>query len=158
GAGEARSRPRAARLQGLWRRGSGGGQLDRGRPAEEPAHRSAYFGEVAAPAVTGRACRAPCPRARPARRRARASATMPGPMAEPDSPPARRGRVSGREARKARRAQPKAAPAYITRALPPYAPLDEEALLAIEAHADRLLDEIGMEIRGDAAALELWRR
>jgi len=35
--------------------------------------------------------------------------------------------------------------------------LDEEQLAAIETHADRLLEEIGMEIRGDARAIELWR-
>jgi len=35
--------------------------------------------------------------------------------------------------------------------------LDEEQLAGIEKHADRILQEIGMEIRGDAAALQLWK-
>jgi trimethylamine--corrinoid protein Co-methyltransferase len=49
------------------------------------------------------------------------------------------------------------APAYITRALPPYALLSEEGLVTIESRADQLLEEIGMEIRGDDVALGLWR-
>ena len=73
-------------------------------------------------------------------------------MADTD-PPARGLRGSTRAARKARRAQPPLAPAYITRALPPYELLSEEGLRAVEAHADRLLEEIGMEIRGDEAAI-----
>jgi trimethylamine--corrinoid protein Co-methyltransferase len=35
--------------------------------------------------------------------------------------------------------------------------LDEEQLVSVEHHADRILQEIGMEIRGDAAALCLWK-
>jgi len=35
--------------------------------------------------------------------------------------------------------------------------LDEEQLLLIEHHADRILQEIGMEIRGDPAAIRLWK-
>jgi trimethylamine--corrinoid protein Co-methyltransferase len=35
--------------------------------------------------------------------------------------------------------------------------LREEQLVAIEAHADRILQEIGMEIRGDAVAIRLWK-
>lgn len=69
----------------------------------------------------------------------------------------RRTRVSGREARRARRAHAPAAPAYLTRRLPPFELLSEEGLLALEGHADQLLEEIGMEIRGDEAALTLWR-
>src|SRR6185312_9521726 len=64
----------------------------------------------------------------------------------------------GREARIARRAERPQAPPFITRCLPPYGLLSEEGLLAVEAHADLLLHEIGMEIRGDEVALELWRK
>jgi len=78
-------------------------------------------------------------------------------MADPDPPLARRARSGTRAARKARRARQPAAPAFITRELPPYELLGEAGLLALEAHADRLLEEIGMEIRGDEAALALWR-
>jgi len=69
----------------------------------------------------------------------------------------RRMRPSGREARRARRAQAPSAPPYLTRRLPPYELLSEEGLVALESHADLLLEEIGMEIRGDEAALALWR-
>ena len=75
-----------------------------------------------------------------------------------ETPAARRRGRWGRETRKARHAKPPQAPAFITRRLPPYALLDEEGLCALELHADQLLDEIGMEIRGDEVALELWRR
>ena len=46
---------------------------------------------------------------------------------------------------------------FITRAIPPYEMLSEEALALIEQHADQLLEEIGLEIRGDQDALRLWR-
>ena len=50
-----------------------------------------------------------------------------------------------------------AAPAYLTREIPPYALLGEEGLAAIEAQADWLLKEIGIEFRGDPEALALFR-
>ena len=78
-------------------------------------------------------------------------------MSENDPTPARRARPSGRDARKAERARAPAAPAYLTRRLPPYALLDEDGLVAIERHADQLLEEIGLEVRGDEEALRLWR-
>ncbi len=46
---------------------------------------------------------------------------------------------------------------FIQRAIPPYEMLEEEQLVSVEHHADRILQEIGMEIRGDAAALSLWK-
>jgi trimethylamine---corrinoid protein Co-methyltransferase len=46
---------------------------------------------------------------------------------------------------------------FITRVIPPYEMLDEEQLVNIETHADRILHEIGMEIRGDADAIRLWK-
>jgi trimethylamine---corrinoid protein Co-methyltransferase len=78
-------------------------------------------------------------------------------MSENHPAAARRARPSGREARqKARSARP-VAPAYITREIPPYEFLSPDGLEAIERHADRLLEEIGLEIRGDAEAIRLWR-
>ena len=76
-----------------------------------------------------------------------------------ENPPEERRRVrpSARDARKAQRAERPTGPAYITRALPPYELLSEEGLQAIESHADRLLEEIGLEVRGDAEAIRLWR-
>ncbi|MDE0498457.1 MAG: trimethylamine methyltransferase family protein [Acidimicrobiaceae bacterium] len=43
------------------------------------------------------------------------------------------------------------------RRIPPYELLDEAALARLEAHADWILDEIGVEFRGDDEALELFR-
>jgi trimethylamine--corrinoid protein Co-methyltransferase len=79
-------------------------------------------------------------------------------MADVDAAPARS--RSGRAARIASRAGAggrTSGPAYITRRIPPYELADEEGLAAIEAHADRLLAEIGMEIRDDPEALQLFR-
>jgi trimethylamine---corrinoid protein Co-methyltransferase len=55
------------------------------------------------------------------------------------------------------RATHPAAGPFITRAIPPYEMLGEEQLVIIEQHADRLLEEIGLEIRGDGQALRLWK-
>ncbi|HLW25343.1 MAG TPA: trimethylamine methyltransferase family protein [Steroidobacteraceae bacterium] len=46
---------------------------------------------------------------------------------------------------------------FITRHIPPYEMLDEEQLVLIEQHADRILQDIGMEVRGDEEAVRLWR-
>ncbi len=50
------------------------------------------------------------------------------------------------------------APAFLTRKIPPYELLDEEALVGLEDHAEWLLSEIGIEIRDDPEALELFRQ
>ncbi len=47
---------------------------------------------------------------------------------------------------------------YIIRNIPPYDVLSEENLLRIEAAADRVLAETGIEFRDDPVALEHWRR
>src|SRR5579862_9020637 len=70
----------------------------------------------------------------------------------------RHGRPSARDARRAQRAVRPSGPAYITRAMPPYELLSPEGLEALERHADRLLAEVGLEIRGDAEAIRLWQR
>ncbi|KAA3630988.1 MAG: trimethylamine methyltransferase, partial [Proteobacteria bacterium] len=66
----------------------------------------------------------------------------------------RRRRGSGR----ARVSSVAPAPPFIRRRLPWFDVLDEEALVRIEAHADWILSEIGIEFRADAAALARWRR
>ncbi|MYA25474.1 MAG: trimethylamine methyltransferase, partial [Acidimicrobiales bacterium] len=43
------------------------------------------------------------------------------------------------------------------RRIPPYELLDDGALTRLESHADWILDEIGVEFRGDDEALELFR-
>ncbi|MCJ8237597.1 trimethylamine methyltransferase family protein (plasmid) [Rhizobium sp. SSM4.3] len=47
---------------------------------------------------------------------------------------------------------------FIRRNIPTYDILSEESLLRIEAVADRILAEIGIEFRDDPAALDLWRK
>ena len=74
-------------------------------------------------------------------------------------PPARRergGRSSQREARLQR--TPVAGRPYIIRNIPTYDILGEENLVRIEAAADRILAEVGIEFRDDPAAIEHWRR
>ena len=50
------------------------------------------------------------------------------------------------------------APAYIKRRIPVYDLLDEEELQRLENHAEWILSEIGLEIRGDPIALDLFRK
>jgi trimethylamine--corrinoid protein Co-methyltransferase len=67
-----------------------------------------------------------------------------------DATGGRRARTGGREGRQRLRAEhARPAPAYITRKIPTYALCSEEGLEVIEAHADRILEAIGFEIRGD---------
>ena len=51
-----------------------------------------------------------------------------------------------------------AAPPYIKRQIPYYEFLGEEGLVALERQADWLMQEIGLEFRGDPEALRLWRQ
>ena len=69
----------------------------------------------------------------------------------------RRARGGGRDARQKARGGP-AAPAYIKRVIPPYEMLGEEGLVALENEADRILEEIGFEIRGDDEAIALFKK
>jgi trimethylamine---corrinoid protein Co-methyltransferase len=69
-------------------------------------------------------------------------------MSPPESP-RRRPRVA--------RAAPPPAPAYVTRAIPYYAMLDDDALARIESQAFRLLQEVGIEFRDDPEATRRWR-
>lgn len=73
----------------------------------------------------------------------------------PPRPDARRG--GGRDGRIARRAERRVIrPAAIRRRIPTYDPFGEEALARLEAHADWILREIGVEIR-DERARRLFR-
>lgn len=69
-------------------------------------------------------------------------------MTRPNSP--------GRRTRETRTALP-SGPAYVTRAIPYYAMLDDDALARIEGQAFRLLQETGIEFRDDPDALRRWR-
>lgn len=66
----------------------------------------------------------------------------------------------GRGARRDRRAQAATGTGrpYIQRNIPTYDILSEESLIRIEATADRILAEIGIELRDDADAMELYRK
>ena len=46
---------------------------------------------------------------------------------------------------------------YIKREVPVYEVLNEEGLALIEANADTILEEVGIEFRDDAEALAMWR-
>src|SRR5690606_15005281 len=75
--------------------------------------------------------------------------------------PARRigGERGGAAARRAARAGggPGRQMPQIMRKVGTYEVLDEEALAIIEANADRVLEEVGIEFRDDPEALELWK-
>lgn len=65
---------------------------------------------------------------------------------------------AGRAPRRSRKTRATiAAPAYVTRAIPFYEMLDEDALVKLENQADWLLQEIGIEFREDPEALRIWR-
>ncbi len=71
----------------------------------------------------------------------------------------RRGRAAGgAEARRAARSGGGVAKRRpISRAMPLYEPLNAEALEMIEHNAETVLEEIGIEFRDDAEALEIWK-
>jgi trimethylamine---corrinoid protein Co-methyltransferase len=70
--------------------------------------------------------------------------------------PSRRG--GGRDAKRAARlAAVTGYPPYITRNIPYVELLGEEGLSLIEANAETILTEIGVEFRDDPEALEIWR-
>ena len=77
-----------------------------------------------------------------------------------DPPQARHGRAGGREARRREREHKAAGPGrpYIIRNIPTYDVLSEENLLRVEAAADRILAETGIEFRDDPVALDHWKR
>ncbi|MBT8079780.1 MAG: trimethylamine methyltransferase family protein [Gammaproteobacteria bacterium] len=67
--------------------------------------------------------------------------------------------MGGRKAHAERSAlQAKAAgPAYITRKIPYFEFADEESLCRIEAHAEWLMQDVGIEFRDDPVVLDIWR-
>ncbi|MCH8551786.1 MAG: trimethylamine methyltransferase family protein [Natronospirillum sp.] len=69
----------------------------------------------------------------------------------------RRRRGGGSADRRARASAPVEIVPYITRNIPVFEVLDEDGLALIEHNADRILEEIGIEFRGDPEALDLWR-
>ena len=71
-------------------------------------------------------------------------------------------RRGGRAARKAARAAAvveaqASAPAYITRQIPLMELCSEEGLDIIEANAETILEEIGIDFKDDPDVLDIWR-
>ena len=73
--------------------------------------------------------------------------------------PVRRRERGGRTARREQRSHGSEGLGrpYIVRNIPTYDILSEENLVRIEQTADRILAEIGIEFRDDAAALDHWK-
>ena len=70
----------------------------------------------------------------------------------------RKRRGGGRSARQAERQKPKSQTVpYIKRNIPVYNLLNEEGLSLIENNADTILQEIGIDFRGDPEALEILK-
>ncbi len=74
-------------------------------------------------------------------------------------PPARdsRARRRGGHSTRTSARPPQVGAAPLRNRLPTYEPFSTEQIDAIETHADRILDEVGVEFRGDEEALELFR-
>jgi trimethylamine--corrinoid protein Co-methyltransferase len=69
-----------------------------------------------------------------------------------------RRRSGGRDARRALRAHPRDTYVpFLTRKLAPFEVLNDEGLSIIEHNADTILEEVGLEFRGDPEALRLFR-
>lgn len=75
-------------------------------------------------------------------------------MSQPDTLP--RGRAARRAERLGRGGGPGLP--FLRRGIPTLDPLSDEGLARLEAAADRILAEVGIEFRDDPAALALWRR
>ena len=74
-------------------------------------------------------------------------------MSETVPPAARR----GRDSRRARAQSMAVKYPYIRRRLKPVELLSTEAIQVIEANAETILEEIGIEFRRDPESLRLWR-
>ncbi|MGL4406415.1 MAG: trimethylamine methyltransferase family protein, partial [Notoacmeibacter sp.] len=79
--------------------------------------------------------------------------------AEPAGRRARGERGGGAQARRAARGGggPGVSMPFIQRKINVYEVLNDEALAIVEANADTILEEIGIEFRDDAEALDMWR-
>lgn len=75
----------------------------------------------------------------------------------PSAAPAKHGRRTGARERRDPNAKP-TGPAYIKRVIPTYDIMGEESLLKIEATADRILAEVGLDIRDDDETLAMFKK
>ena len=78
-------------------------------------------------------------------------------MSTSGAPRRRRRSGSGREAKLARAAAGSQAQPYIQRKIPVFDILNEEGLGIIEHNADTILEQIGIDFRDDAEALQMWK-
>ena len=79
-------------------------------------------------------------------------------MTARDSGRGRGGERRGRAARAAQREKEGGGKlGFVRRKIPLYEPFDEETLVLMENNAELVLEEIGIEFRNDAEALEMWR-
>ena len=80
-------------------------------------------------------------------------------LPEADAAPRTRRSAGGREAKRAARSARSAQSVpYITRKIPYFEVLDDEGLATIERNANTILEEIGIDFRDDAEALDIWRK
>jgi trimethylamine---corrinoid protein Co-methyltransferase len=80
-------------------------------------------------------------------------------LPEADISPRTRRSAGGREAKRAARSARSAQSVpYITRKIPYFEVLDEEGLATIERNANTILEEIGIDFRDDAEALDIWHK
>src|SRR5258705_3400496 len=69
-----------------------------------------------------------------------------------------RQRTGGRAGRQAVRASHQVARVpFLTRTMAPFEVLSDEGLSTIEHNADTILEQVGLEVRGDSDALRLFR-
>ena len=78
-------------------------------------------------------------------------------MSTTGSSPRRGRRGGGREAKRARATASGPVAPYIKRNIPFVDIINEEGLELIERNADIILEEIGIDFRDDAEALDMWR-
>lgn len=78
-------------------------------------------------------------------------------MSTTGASPRRGRRGGGREAKRARASSSGPVAPYIKRNIPFVEILNEEGLELIERNADTILEEIGIDFRDDAEALDMWR-
>ena len=80
-------------------------------------------------------------------------------LPETDASPRTRRSAGGREAKRAARSARSAQSVpYITRKIPYFEVLDEDSLATIERNANTILEEVGIDFRDDAEALDIWRK
>ena len=160
--GEDRDGRRAA-LPGALRGGHGHPPQDRADPEPRPRRRPAdprrRPTRTAANGRSGRRRGADRPTTTHDAGRSAARPVTDGDGGAPMTDEQGRRRAGGRAARQAARAHDTAVhPPFLTRTMAPFEVLSEEGLALIEHNADTILEEVGIDFRGDADALRAAAR